>query len=67
MSDKNGSIKEEVVEGSFTLLHKIIDKWWIFAIGIVIYLMYIGKLDTSTVDFVVERFVKLATAIKGLF
>lgn len=67
MSEKNGSIKEEVVEGSFTLLHKIVDKWWVGAIGVVIYLMYTGKLDTTTVDFVVERFVKLATAIKGLF
>lgn len=66
MAEKNGSIKEELVEGIFNLLNKLVEKWWIFAIGIIIYLLYIGKLDAGMVDFVTDRFVKLANAVGSL-
>jgi hypothetical protein len=67
MSDKNGSIKEEVVEGSFSVIREIIKRWWVIAIGIVVYLVYIGKLDMRLVNFAVDRFVQIATAVKGIF
>lgn len=66
MAEKNGSIKEEVVEGTFNLLGKLVDKWWIVAIAVFIYLLYIGKLDAGVIDYVIDKMGEIVPIVKGL-
>lgn len=61
MSDNNGSIKEEVVEGTFNILKQ----WWVWLIVIVTAGIWTGKLNMTLINAISDKAVEIIKAIKG--
>lgn len=63
MSDKNGSIWEEVVDGIFAVL----TKWWFWVLLILFAGLWSGRLDVNLLNFITDKIVIIFNAAKGLF